>query len=112
MSNNPAHDYRSKFPPLIINDDMKICINWDLWSAEVDQLSMMITGKKTKITEQDICEYLQGVLERLILENVSAESKLDKALLANKHLTNKQRASYIRGWHQVENAMNPPEGGE
>lgn len=95
----------------IKNEDMKIDMVWDLWGAEVDLLSILICGKKKKLPKETVHAYIQGVMERLILENVSEEHKRDIAAISamKSGLTKGQLQSYLRGWDQVGNAIETKE---
>jgi len=98
----------TRHPSLITNDDMDFDINFKLWGAEVDLLSILVKGKKTKISSEDLSHYIQGVFERLIFENVSRENKRELALVScqREGYTKQQIESYFRGWDQVGNTIS------
>lgn len=87
-------------PSLIVNDDMSVNLEWNLWSAEVDLLAKTIKGKKIKITQQDINNFLSGVLEALVMNSISNVDARELAELAQlkKGMTSDDIKSYLRGW--------------
>lgn len=92
------------YDSLIVNDDMRLTINFELWGAEVDLLSVVMFGDKNKVTEEQIQSFIQGVFEELILRNVGDDMKREKAVIAFKQLgkTEQQVDSYLRGWDSVK----------
>ena len=101
---------KSRHPSLILNEDMKIEFTWELWSAEVDQLAKLITGKKKLITEDDVTGLLSGILDALVVHNLDVD---DKRQLAEKALRDEGRSeamitSYLIGWDKLDETVNLP----
>lgn len=102
-------DYRDKIksPSLICNDDTTVDFTWDLWGAEVDLLSIGINGKKGKITRDDITDFLQGVLDSVVLTNIQNADVREQAILAQQKEGKSPDyiARYLKGWDAVETVM-------
>ena len=104
---NPTEDYRNKFPPLIVNDNITVDFKWHLWAAEVDLLSIGINGEKSIVTETEIAEYLQGVLDSVILTNISRADMREQAIIAQQQDGRSPGwiARYLKGWDTVTTVM-------
>lgn len=89
--------------PLILNEDLNLSLDLKFWSAEVDLLSVLVTGKKSIIEGETLKAYLQGVVEHLILQSSTIEGKREVAIAAaiKSGMSEKQISSYLRGWDQV-----------
>lgn len=89
--------------PLILNDDLRFSMDFNFWGAEVDLLSVLVTGKKSVIEGELLKAYLQGVIEHLVLESSSVEGKREVAIAAalKSGMSERQISSYLRGWDQV-----------
>lgn len=95
--------YMARDSKLIHNGDLQFDMNFHFSGAEADLLSVLANGKKSVITSDDLKTYLQGVFERMLMENVTVEDKRDLAIAIAKQngMSEKQLNSYIRGWDQV-----------
>ena len=89
--------------PLILNENLNFSMDFSFWAAEVDLLSVLVTGKKSIIEGESLKAYLQGVVEHLVLESTTIEGKREVAIAAaiKSGMSEKQIASYLRGWDQV-----------
>ena len=99
---NVEHTKQSN-QPLILNDNLNFSMDFSFWAAEVDLLSVLVTGKKSIIEGESLKAYLQGVIEHLILESTVIEGKREVAIAAaiKSGMSEKQISSYLRGWDQV-----------
>jgi len=89
--------------PLILNENLNFSMDFSFWAAEVDLLSVLVTGKKSIIEPETLKAYMQGVFEHLVLDSSDIEAKREKAVAAalKAGMSEKQIASYLRGWDQV-----------
>ena len=82
------------------NQPINIEFVWELAGAELDNLSRLINGKLSKINEDEITDFLGGVLDGLIM---IPDNHLDKRALARLHYEQQGKSireveSYLRGW--------------
>ena len=49
--------------PLILNDNLNFTMDFSFWGAEVDLLSILVSGKKSIINPEDLKAYMQGVFD-------------------------------------------------
>ena len=95
---------------LIINENMIVNFEWDLWGAEVDLLSIGINGSKSVVTSDDIYNYLAGILDSIILSNLqnNNNNKREQAVFA----LQKEGKSpdyinrYLKGWDAITKLDN------
>lgn len=89
---------------IILNDDMTLTININLWGAEVDLIAQSITGNKQIITEDTATCFFRGVFEACIMANVSADNKRDVAIFELKRhgKSDEYIQSYLKGWDSVD----------
>lgn len=88
---------------IILNAAINLNFEWSLDPPEVDLLSILIKGKRSKLTEDDIEGFLSGVLDSLVLMKVTTTDRKDQraiAILAQKQLGKDDEyiKRYIKGW--------------
>ena len=101
-------DNISGYPDLIKNENTVINFEWDLWGAEVDLLAVHIKGEKQKLTQQEITDFLAGVLDSVVLAALSNANAREQAILAQQ-LDGKSAdfiARYLKGWDSISSAMD------
>ena len=93
-----------KTPSLICNKNITVDFNWELWGAEVDLISIGINGVKSKVTEEEISNYLAGILDAIVLNNISVADKREQAIVAQRKSGRSEDyiIRYLRGWDSLE----------
>lgn len=98
----------SRHGSLITNDPQTVVMNWDFDGAELDLLSKAITGKKKEIDVEVVQNFVQGVVESLIVAQLNSDedhrAHMVSSLIANGK-TDEYITSYLRGWDTVGNSI-------
>jgi hypothetical protein len=98
----------SRHRSLIINDPKTVSMNWDFDGAEIDLLSKAIKGKKQEIAVEVIQNFVQGIVESLIVKQLSSDedhrAHMVASLISNGK-TDEYISSYLRGWDAVGNSI-------
>ena len=88
-----------------MNSKLELILNVSLSAQEVDLMSVLAVGELSKINEDIISGYIQGVIERVIIEptQVMITSDMPLILGAKAGYSGSKLSSYVRGWNQVGN---------
>lgn len=90
----------------IVNEPMTCNAVFHLTDAEVDCIAKTITGKKKKIKSQTVTDFIQVILEHIVMHGITTKPS-DKDWLSERtaNMSPQQRASYRRGWEIVGNTL-------
>ena len=86
-----------------MNTNLKLNLEINLSSTEVDLMSVLAVGELSLVNDDVISGYIQGVIERLVIEPTQVIITSDMPLImgAKAGYTGAKLTSYIRGWNQV-----------
>jgi len=96
------------YESLIKNQNMEIDFKWQLWGAEVDLISIALTGEKNIITKDQLSNFLAGVLDSIVIFNVSNENARDISIAS---LNREGKSSdyierYLKGWDVANKVLS------
>ena len=86
-----------------MNNKLSLTLNISLSPQEVDLMSVLAVGELSKVHGDIISGYIQGIIERVIIEpsQVMITSDMPLILGAKAGYSGEKLTSYVRGWNQV-----------
>lgn len=93
----------------IVNKPIEIDAVFTFTDAEVDCISRSIFGETKKITEDEVAECIQGIIEKIMMSGVQyvPNKPSDATWLEErtKGMSPSRKASYIRGWKAADERL-------
>ena len=86
-----------------MNSNLELTLNVSLSPQEVDLMSVLAVGEISKVNSDVISGYIQGAIERMIIEptQILITSDMPLVLGAKAGYSGSMLTSYVRGWNQV-----------